>query len=416
MKKNVSSILVLLVLISFMLGFVGCQQLKVDNLKANYSLQKANGFYTEEKYKKAVEMYEKALELNPDLKSVYIYIGTSYSSMFRPMKTDERNKMYGEKAVEYLVKARDAYPDNEKIVFALGDIYDKMNRYEDCEQIYRSILEKYPDKPNSFYILADFYKKHQKYEDAEAMYVKRIALDPKDPDGYHYFASYFTDKRMWDKAISNHEKRIYSMFHPEIVLMMNEIDQAKIDIKSVEDITKNMTTIKKHKSLDKPEKERLMGEAQEKLDQLRSLEELNTLVEAKTKEVEDLIANKDDKIDAMDDEGKNKVALAYYTLACVCWNKSYQTPPHMMSPEEREKTIAKGMDACQATLRIIPDHNMTFSYISLLWRERIKVDPLKTQEYMAKWKEAYDKAKDLRDKKLKRERLKEQLEKMGTKD
>ena len=98
MKNYASSILVLFIAAAFMCGFVGCEKLKISNLQANYHLKKANRLYTDESYKNATEEYELALELNPNLKSAYLYLGTSYSSLYRPMKTGERNKEYGDKA------------------------------------------------------------------------------------------------------------------------------------------------------------------------------------------------------------------------------------------------------------------------------------------------------------------------------
>ena len=104
MKKYVSSVLVVFIALVFMANFTGCSKLSPSNLKANYQLKKANGYYVEEKYKKAIDAYEEALKYNPELKQIYIYLGTSYSSAYRPGKTDERNKMFGEKGVDYLKK------------------------------------------------------------------------------------------------------------------------------------------------------------------------------------------------------------------------------------------------------------------------------------------------------------------------
>ncbi|MCP5107420.1 MAG: hypothetical protein GY950_28795 [bacterium] len=413
MKKYASSILLLIAIAVFILGFTGCDQLLPDKLQANKHMKAANKLYTEEKYKLAIDEYEKALALNPELKSLYLYIGTSNSALYRPMKNDDRNKEYGDKAIDYLLKAKEAYPDKQEVIYALGDMYDKMSNFEESEKFYLLILEQNPDDPKSYYIAADFYSKYNKSEEAKAMYEKRITLDPKAPDGYLYFAGYGSDRRQWDLSIDNHEKRILALYDPDTLLTKLEVSQMKKDLEQVEGITKNMGTIRKHRSLDKAEKDRLIAEAQERLDKFLPEDELKTSIEEKEKQLVETVKNAWAKIETQTDELKAKIAEAYYTLGVVCWNKSYQTPPHLMGAAERIEAVEKGMDACNTTLKLQPDNDKAYAFIGLLWRQKLVAEPLKNDEYMGYWKKAYDKAKDLREKKLRRQRLQEQLEKMG---
>jgi tetratricopeptide (TPR) repeat protein len=421
MKNYASSILVLFIAAAFMCGFVGCEKLKISNLQANYHLKKANRLYMDESYKKATEEYELALKANPNLKTAYLYLGTSYSALYRPMKTDDRNKEYGEKAAEYLLKAYEAFPENENIVYALGDIYDKMGQFEEAEKYYLKILEKAKEKaeetseydPKPYYILADFYSKYSRTNEAKAMYQERISLDPTAPDGYLYYASYASDRRLWDLSIENHEKRILAIYDPDTLKLQLEIEKMKKDIEQIEGIKKNMETIKKHRSLDKAEKTRLLDEATQRLEKFQPLEELTKLVPEKEKQVEENLKAKNEKIDALTDEKKKVLVDALYTLGVVCWNKSFQSPPHIMGPKERIQTVDKGLDACNAALRLKPDHYNAYAFIGLLWRQKIIAEPLKNDEYMANWKKAYDKAKSLRDRQVQREKLQKQLEQMG---
>ena len=130
MKKNRTSFIVLIMVVVLMVGFTACEKLKITNLKANHFLRQGNGFYQEEKFKKAVTAYEQALELNPELTHIYFHLATSYASLYKPMKETEINKEYGEKALEYLLKAKEVDPDNIQIVHVLGDLYEKMNRID----------------------------------------------------------------------------------------------------------------------------------------------------------------------------------------------------------------------------------------------------------------------------------------------
>jgi len=107
MKKILLIVLLLILAAFFITSFSGCEKLKLNNLKANNHLKKANQFYTEEKYKKAINEYQEALELNPGLKVAYFYLGSSYALLYSPSKTTERNKENGKKALGFLVKARE---------------------------------------------------------------------------------------------------------------------------------------------------------------------------------------------------------------------------------------------------------------------------------------------------------------------
>ncbi len=416
MKKNASLILVLLITFAFFSGTVGCQKLKVDNLKANYHLKAGNGLYGEEKWRQAAIEYETALQLNPELKSLYLYLGTSYSQLFRPMKKDERNEMYGTKAIDYLKKALDYYPDDdpkkEQTIFALGDIYDKMGKFEDSEQYYLMILNKDKNNPKYYYILADFYSKYNKNELAESMHLKRIALDPKDPEGYHYYGGYLSGKNLWDKSVEVHKMWIYSLYDQDQLMLKIDIEKLKTDIKQAEAVTKNIDVIRKNKLVDKTEKERLIGEAEERLKEWQPLEEMKVSLEEKTKAFEEGAKSREEKLNALDEEGKKKVMEAFYTLGVVCWTKSFRTPPHMMAAEERTKTLDEGMDALEQVLKLDPKHDMSYNFIGLIWRQRILVNNVKRDEYMAKWKENFDIATEIREKRLKKEKLREQLEQM----
>ena len=143
MKKNVFATFVLLSMVLVILfHFVGCDKLKVSNFQGNYYLKQANRYYQDEVYRRAIEAYETALSYNPELKLSYIYLGTSYSQVYRPMKDTDRNREDGAKAEEYLLKAKEYEPDREEVIIALGDLYDKMGNFEKAEEYYRMILEK----------------------------------------------------------------------------------------------------------------------------------------------------------------------------------------------------------------------------------------------------------------------------------
>lgn len=414
MKKNVSSILVLFVAVVLMVNFFGCDKLSPTSLKANYNVKKGNGYYTEEKYRKAVEAYETALELNPELKFLYVYLGTSYSSLYRPGKEDERNIGYGEKGVDYLKRAMENEPENEKITLALGDLYDKLGNTEEAEKCYLSIKERKQDDPKAYYTLANFYSKNGMTEQAEEMFKQRIELNPEDPEGYHYMVGFLQDQRRWPDAIVAHEKRLYAMLDSSIILTMREIEKLEADAEQIKKINDYVELVKKNRRVAKEEKQRLIDESQQKLegklsyeDTMKKIDELSLQNEEKKKQAEA-------QFEGLDDEMKQKLAETYYSIGNVCWNWSYQTPADMMAAKEREPIIDKGMNALQKAIDITPSYANPYSYMGLLWREKIKVNPLKTEEYVAKNKEYNKKFINIYKRAQRSEAVRKELEKIGS--
>lgn len=414
MKKNVSSILVLFVAVVLMVNFFGCEKLKPTNLKANYNVKKGNGYYTEEKYRKAVDSYETALELNPELTFLYVYLGTSYSSLYRPGKEDERNKMYGDKGIDYLKKAMEVEPDNEKISLALGDLYDKMGNTQEAEKCYLKIKENKADDPKAYYTLANFYSKNGMTEQAEEMFKQRIELNPEDPEGYHYMVGFLQDQRRWPDAIVAHEKRLFAMLDSSIILTMREIDKLNADAEQIKKINDYIELVKKNKRVAEEEKQRLIDESKQKLEGKLSLEETQKKIEELTQQIEEKKKQAESKVDGLDEETKQKLAETYYSIGNVCWNWSYQTPPDMMAPKEREPIIQKGMDALQKAIDIAPSYANPYSYMGLLWREMIKVNPLNSAEYVKKNEEYNKKFINIYKRVQRSEAYRKELEKIGS--
>ena len=208
MKKLCSLLLIVFLSTLIVTSFTACDKLKITNLKANKHFKAANKFYEEEKFKKAIAEYEAALQLNPNLKAAFYYLGSSYIMVYKPGDDSEKNKEFGVKATEYLQKALEMDPENKNIIQALGDINDKMRNFELAEKYYLQVQKFTPNDPVSYYNLAGFYNNNGKYDKAIEMYEQRIALNPSDPEGYLYLAGFYQDKRKWDDAIKNHEVRI----------------------------------------------------------------------------------------------------------------------------------------------------------------------------------------------------------------
>lgn len=215
-KKRAAAPVVGLLVLAFVLILTSCEKLSVNRLQANYHFSKANHFFEDAKYRRAIAEYENTLKYNPNMVEAYRFLGESYKSLFKPHDKSPDNMEVANKALAALTKAYGFQPDNKEIIYSLGDMYDKMRNFEEAEKYYLKILGLEPTNMNNFYVVAEFYKRYAGEKEelkakVEAMYLRRIELDPEEPQGYAYMANYYdqiTPIPEFDKAMEFQKMRL----------------------------------------------------------------------------------------------------------------------------------------------------------------------------------------------------------------
>ena len=202
---------------SLVLVFTSCEKLSVSRLQANYHFNKANQYFKDGKFRRAITEYEETLKYNPQLVDANRFLGESYKSLFKPGTNTPENKDVANKALEAFTKAYEANPTNKEIIFSLGDMYDKQKDFPNAEKYFLKILDLDPSNMGNYYVVAEFYKRYAGENEslrakAESMYLRRIELDPENPQGYAYMANYFENltpsPEVFDQANEYWKKRI----------------------------------------------------------------------------------------------------------------------------------------------------------------------------------------------------------------
>jgi len=93
---------------------------------------------------------------------------------------------------------------------------------------------------------------------------------------------------------------------------------------------------------------------------------------------------------------------AWYTIGVACWDRSYHGGI-LVSNEERERIVSKGLEALEKALSLDPDYFDALSYINLLYREQAKYlaatgKPQEAGEAILKAEAFRKKAEDLKKK------------------
>jgi len=176
----------------------GCQDISYSKLSANYHFGRANSFFRESQYRKAITEYEATLKYNPNMIQAYRFLGESYKQLYKPGVDTPLNKDLEKKTFGALTKALEIEPNNKDIIYSLGDMYDKTRNFLEAEKLYLRIIELQPEKMDNYYVVAEFYKRYSAdnpeiANKAKAMYLRRIETDPDNPQGYAYMATYMQE-------------------------------------------------------------------------------------------------------------------------------------------------------------------------------------------------------------------------------
>ena len=204
-RQRTNGFLLAAVALAVVFTLSACENLSVSKLSANYHFAKANRFFTENQYRKAIAEYELTLSNNPTMTQAYRFLGESYKQLYKPGVDNAENNEKKTKALEALNKAYESEPNSKDIIYSLGDMYDKLKSFDQAEKLYLRIIELEPTNMSNYYVVAEFYKRYagEKKEiaqKAESMYLRRIETDPDNPQGYAYMASYLESLQSSDPA------------------------------------------------------------------------------------------------------------------------------------------------------------------------------------------------------------------------
>ena len=216
-RKTTQRLILTAAALAVVSAFMACQNISYSKLSANYHFGRANSFFRESQYRKAIAEYEATLQFNPKMTQAFRFLGESYKQLYKPGVDSQINKELETKAIASLTKALENEPNNKDTIYSLGDMYDKLKDFDSAEKLYLRILDLEPGNMGNYYVVAEFYKRYaaEKAElraKAESMYLRRIELDPLNPQGYAYLANYFENlapaPEVYDQAAEYWDMRI----------------------------------------------------------------------------------------------------------------------------------------------------------------------------------------------------------------
>jgi tetratricopeptide (TPR) repeat protein len=241
-------------------------------VRARAAMKDGNKDYKEENFKRAVEDYQRAVDLEPGFAEAWFYLGSSHQAQYRPGKDSPENKGHLESAIEAFKKSLEANPaqtpqqktvrqntlaaltgihsedpfksyeeahkyaellvadnpNDSKNLYALANLYEKFNKVPEAEEIYKKVADQNSKDAKACGALAGFYNKpnwdetgapwvegsdkprRAKFDLAIGVLERCAGIDPSDASGYQKVASYYWDKAYRDPLLSDEQKNVYA--------------------------------------------------------------------------------------------------------------------------------------------------------------------------------------------------------------
>jgi Tfp pilus assembly protein PilF len=161
------------------------------------SLNRGDELFQQEKYKEALQEYQRVLTENPELYLAYDRIGLCYSKL-----DDLDNAIIAFKSM--LAKE----PQSRETLINLSVIYFQKGEVEEGMKYLNQLDAKSLKSPDLFYNVGLLLFKKRKIDMAIDYFNKCIALDPKYVDGYYQLALAYLNKADMQEAKKNLEKVI----------------------------------------------------------------------------------------------------------------------------------------------------------------------------------------------------------------
>ena len=129
----------------------------IEKLKARDQLNRGVNSYSGQKYEEAVEYFQTAIRLDPELSVAYLYLATTYRAQFQPGSQSMANLQQAQKAIATFQTVLDMDPSVADPGLAanamanIATIYNGLGDYEKAKEWQLNRVDIEPDNPEPLY-------------------------------------------------------------------------------------------------------------------------------------------------------------------------------------------------------------------------------------------------------------------------
>lgn len=147
-----------------------------ERSRARVYLDQGKELYHTDQDEKAVEAFQQAIKLDPDLAEAHFRLGLALASVGKEQEAEEAYKKAIERYKKYLEKnSKDA-----EAHYNLGQTYAGLHLYGEAVREYRQALKLNSDDADMYYDLGTALTKLAQYDEAAAAFSKSLEIDPEN--------------------------------------------------------------------------------------------------------------------------------------------------------------------------------------------------------------------------------------------
>jgi len=124
-----------------------------QKLQARDNLVKGMKAFREGRFEKAVEFFDNATKLDPELTNAELYLATAYAQQYVPGLDSPENLKFAEQAIKTFESVLSKDTKNTIAVAGLAGMFQSMQRYDKAREYYKKQAEIEPDNPVPFYAI-----------------------------------------------------------------------------------------------------------------------------------------------------------------------------------------------------------------------------------------------------------------------
>ena len=178
------------VLLASLLASAGC-----DKFQSRAEIRQGNEFFKVGKYDTALAKYNHALQLDPGEKKLYKNLGLAYMGLYQPGSKHPKDLEYSQRAIDYLKKYIEAFPQDKKASEFLVTMYLNSGRLDDALAFFQDYSQKHPQDSKAMETMANLYFQKADFPHGVEMMEKAMKLTGPKKETYETIGA-----QAWDKA------------------------------------------------------------------------------------------------------------------------------------------------------------------------------------------------------------------------
>jgi tetratricopeptide (TPR) repeat protein len=204
-----------------------------ERIRSEEYFTEGEKYYILEDYPKAIALFQKSLEIDPDNATIYYKIAEVL------LKNNELSK-----ALPYSSKAVELAPENKYFHLLKAEIYTKQAEFQNAAQVFEEMIRIIPNSEEYYYDLAALYLYQEKFDEALAIYNKAEEEFGLNEEVTFQKQKIYLKTNKLEAAIQEGKKLIENFpGEPQYILALSEILMSNNKYKEAEGYLKDLLEV-----------------------------------------------------------------------------------------------------------------------------------------------------------------------------